>query len=47
MTSIEINPKHCDIILENIKASLNTRNAEVMLRATLDVLPKLSKILGL
>jgi hypothetical protein len=42
VTSIEINPKHRDVALENIKASSNADNAEVILGAALDVLPALS-----
>ena len=42
VTSIEINPKHRDVALENIKASPNARNADVILGAALDVLPALS-----
>jgi predicted O-methyltransferase YrrM len=42
VTSIEINPKHRDVAWENIKASPNAGNAEVILGAALDVLPTLS-----
>jgi predicted O-methyltransferase YrrM len=42
VTSIEINPKHRDVALENIKASPNAENADVILGAALDVLPALS-----
>jgi predicted O-methyltransferase YrrM len=42
VTSIEINPKHRDVALENIKASPNAGNADVILGAALDVLPTLS-----
>lgn len=42
VTSIEINPRHRDIALQNIKASPNAGNAEVLLGAALDVLPTLS-----
>jgi predicted O-methyltransferase YrrM len=42
VTSIEINPKHRDVALENIKASPNARNADVILGAALEVLPTLS-----
>jgi predicted O-methyltransferase YrrM len=41
VTSIEINPKHRDVALENIKASPNAGNADVILGAALDVLPTL------
>jgi predicted O-methyltransferase YrrM len=42
VTSIEINPKHRDVALKNIKASPNAGNADVILGAALDVLPTLS-----
>jgi predicted O-methyltransferase YrrM len=42
VTSIEINPKHRDVALANIKASPNAGNADVILGAALDVLPALS-----
>lgn len=41
VTSIEIDPKHRDIALQNIKASPNAGNVEVILGAALDVLPTL------
>ena len=43
VTSIEIDPKHHDIALENIKASPNAGNVEVILGAALNVLPALLK----
>jgi len=42
VTSIEINPRHRDVALQNIKASPSAENAEVILGAALDVLPALS-----
>lgn len=42
VTSIEIDPRHRDVALQNIKASPNAGNAEVILGAALDVLPALS-----
>jgi len=43
VTSIEIDPRNRDIALENIKASPNAQNVEVILGAALDVLPALWK----
>ena len=42
VTSIEIDPRHRDVALQNIKASPKAANAEVILGAALDVLPALS-----
>ena len=42
VTSIEINPRHRDVTLQNIKVFSNAENAEVILGAALDMLPALS-----
>lgn len=43
MTSIEINPKHRDVAVENIEYAGLSRQVDVVLGAALDVLPKLAK----
>lgn len=42
VTSIEINPKHRDVALENIRYAGLSRQVDVILGAALDVLPKLA-----
>ena len=43
VTSIEINPKHRDVAVDNIKYAGLSRQVDVILGAALDVLPKLAK----
>ena len=43
VTSIEINPKHRDVALENIRYAGLSRQVDVILGAALDVLPELAR----
>ena len=43
VTSIEINPKHHDVAIDNIKYAGLSRQVDIILGAALDVLPKLAK----